>query len=286
MSTPLFLALDSAAHSPSSDQLITDQILHNLAAFIDSPAAFPAQVTISSGTAQTTGTLGGKISNQAKEIDSSTAAAAVHTFKSYLPGVEVSPQASWTQSWNFDNVTDTDQLRRLTALYRFAIDNNEAALIRNYPPITKTVTTKITKDACKDSGRSCSDELNAPSEAIDEHFTKEPQCVVCGVKNRYVNPRLKAPNGWLRWTALPGATPIFENPPAPNDVLLGSGAYGHYQLFADRAHAGIFQEFALAIMGATASSNDGGGQSGGGGGKKKGGGNKAMSIPPLQVLPQ
>jgi hypothetical protein len=184
-------------------------------------------------------------------------------------------------------------------LYRYAIDNNEAALIANYPLVKKTISRQ--REVCfthadgldpnvperRSNNGECTKKLGTDTgtvEVIDEHFVTEPQCVICiGRGRKYVNPRLASNIGWLRWEPLPGATPRRLNPPQPGDLPLSPHAFGNYRLYVDAAQATRFNEFVIAIAGTTFGGRDSAQQQGGSpGGGRRGG----QALPLLLTIPQ
>lgn len=141
--------LDLAA---STDSLLIKQVKYNLSQFIDNPAAIPAQVSLSSGTASTSysvaPTFGSPLSTAVSATDTiaktvgatnSTATTIVRTPSTASQTLSLSASDLWSQNWAFQPVTDPGKLRRLRALYAFAVDGDEGLLIDRYPLISKTV---------------------------------------------------------------------------------------------------------------------------------------------------
>jgi hypothetical protein len=136
----------------SSDDLITKQVLLNLSNFIESDLAIPAQIEIASGSASTTLSITPQFTDplskaiQATETVATTVAAAVSTTKT---GQELTTKAAkqallsgsdgWTQGWTFTPIEDPFQLRRLRAVYRYALDGDRNRLLDSYPILTKSV---------------------------------------------------------------------------------------------------------------------------------------------------
>jgi hypothetical protein len=146
----------------TTDRLLTHQVLLNLSRFIDNDAAVPAQLNISSGAASTTNSITPSVTAPLSNAVTATGAAAqtiaaatsttrTDTLASVRNASTLSLNAgdTWTQNWNFAPVTDEGQLRRLRALYRYAIDDSpdrENRLIREYPLVHKSVS--LTRPAC------------------------------------------------------------------------------------------------------------------------------------------
>ena len=142
-------ALDIAS---TTDSLISKQVLYNLANFLDSDLALPAQIVISSGTATTADTLTGSATAPLSKSITSTSqlvntassnpslvatnlTTAVRAGASLTGGV----QDVHTQNYAFQMITDPYQLWRLKSLYRFVIDGDENKFLRDYPAIYKTI---------------------------------------------------------------------------------------------------------------------------------------------------
>jgi hypothetical protein len=257
----------------TADHLLTGQVLHNLALFIDSDAAIPSQIVINGGTATTANTITPSFStplSKAVTLGTSIAAAGTGAITSTSltnSGVTAAKTLSVgasnvaTQNWAYDPVSDADQLRRLHALYRFAVEGNDkvsaqATLIRDYPLVYR-----------QDKNGNL---------IIDDHALKGPNCVVCvcahgGYKRSDAPKSCLAPNRrllpttgrrWLLWTSLPGANrPSSNPPPSENDFLLGQ--YGFYLLYVDLNQADRLSQFELFIAAAATSapSPSGGGSS-------------------------
>jgi hypothetical protein len=119
----------------STDDLLSTQILHNFANFIDSRAALPAQLSISSGTATTTNTVTPSVSlpiTQTLATTNTLAVTAAAATSSTLTGQRVGSVSPITsnlsasnvaaQNWAYSPITDPYRMHRLAALYRLAVD--------------------------------------------------------------------------------------------------------------------------------------------------------------------
>jgi hypothetical protein len=141
----------------TTDSLLTRQVLYNLSNFLDSDIALPAQIVISSGTTTTADTVGAtataplskSLTTTAQGV-STIAAPAAKTPPSVaitnsVMGVRAGTSLSATgqdvrsQNYSFTLITDSNQMWRLKALYRFAIDGDERKFVEDYPLIYKTV---------------------------------------------------------------------------------------------------------------------------------------------------
>jgi hypothetical protein len=136
----------------TTDSLISKQVLYNLANFMDSDLALPAQIVISSGTATTADTLTGSAtaplsksitgtSQLVNTASSNPSLAATNLTTAVKAGASLTGgvQDVRTQNYAFQMITDPYQLWRLKSLYRFAIDGDENKFLRDYPRIYKTI---------------------------------------------------------------------------------------------------------------------------------------------------
>jgi hypothetical protein len=241
-----FNALDLAS---SSEDLITSQVLYNLAKVRSSPYAIPAQVNIPSGSATTTNavtpTLGGPIGPSLTTTLANSAASPLFnaTTKTHLnpnSTVSVSVGDQWSQNWTLTPLSDPDQLRRLRALYRFGAGwTDEGGLACEYPVVQKpqggtgssqTVNVYIdgkkpeteTPEGPKDNSYSVPQCPKRIISQVDAAFVKPPGCVLCDYKNKHelvVNHELA--NNWL-WDP---ARPSLYGEPLP------LGHYGRQDLY-------------------------------------------------------
>ncbi len=138
----------------TTDSLLTKQILYNFAAFLDSEAAIPAQVTVSSGNATTSNSITPTLSTPfdtglsvTRTIVTAAAASTTNTNTSSVASgtAGLSASDSWNQSWAYAPVTDPDRLKRLQALYRYAVEWSDLRevgvrkFVANFPLVPKTV---------------------------------------------------------------------------------------------------------------------------------------------------
>jgi hypothetical protein len=273
----------------TADKLLAQQVLHNIEKFIDSETAIPAQITVTTGTASTTNSLSPSFTSPLDNAVQTTIAAA-RSVQATRPAASasISGSDSWAQNWGYSPITDAYQMRRLRALYRFAVDGDAGAFVRRFPLLYKSrsinqplclqdakgagVVVEFAKPGSQtpDGGTQkvqlCATQYS-PSQAFqagattaldtelvpDEHYLKGPACIVCLRRDRYGKRRLtKNENlqaGWLRWVNLPGAGNFAERPPAPGDQSLG--VYGHHELFAAQGQGDKFVEFTMFILAAS-----------------------------------
>lgn len=124
------------------DDLVAAQITHNLAKFIRDANSIPSQVSIPSGSVTTTNQVGASWSDPLTRAITATRNVAVAN-SLFAPSQAVTqanvltPAASnqWSQNWTLAPVTDSDQIRRLAALYRYATNPRSVDLCQDYPII-------------------------------------------------------------------------------------------------------------------------------------------------------
>lgn len=185
----------------------TQQVLYNLSLILDDPAAIPTHLDLSDGTASTTNSIQPSISSPIAE----TIAEGTVTVGGNVAGggnqlqntlartgasAAISAQNLYSQSWDYTPVTDGDELRRLRALYKYALGTLTHApcpnrrklvacerpfgnedLLLDYPPVTKSVNVSYTNNAdttdsiyCQDIGvRSVTYKTNASNKAVDKN---------------------------------------------------------------------------------------------------------------------
>jgi hypothetical protein len=263
------------------DSLVTNQVLSNLARFIESPHAIPSQVAISTGTVSTNNTVTPSltaplnVATTATNTVATTVAAAVTTATTNTAtgnrpnvGASLSATDQWTQTWGVSPLTDPDQLRRLRVLYQFGAGLiSETDLLCNYPIIQskgggaapvgtvtyptsdgKNVTVTI-GDPAKPKPKTVY-QLRCQSGLLVTHpdpaFLNPPGCIICadtdeGTINLHVNRRLK--NDWLRYADGPFG--------APNGAI-SLGYHRNKYLYVDNPEdLAKFYEFSLFVLEAT-----------------------------------
>jgi hypothetical protein len=244
----------------SIDDLLTSQVVFNLARFLDNPSGTPAQVSIGTGSVTTTNQASLSLSSPLTTATTTTNAAATaagavlpaltRTTSSVANSFMLTPSATnqQTQNWSLTTDSESDQERRLRALYRYATGAigwkqlcQEYALISSTPAAASSV----------------SGEQPTTEPALDGQFLREPSCVICsdvvnaynisaakhdrycsGSRKLYVNPRLR--QDWLVAT---------QSEPDVLDGLTYIGRYRDHFLFTrDAEH---FHQFVLFIFEAT-----------------------------------
>lgn len=143
----------------ASDTLLTRQTLFNLANFLDSEVALPAQIVISTGTETTADTanlsatspLTNAVTRTAQAVNtiSSSPSLAVTNLTTGVTagaGISGGAQAVRTQNYSFQLITDPNEMWRLKALYRFIVDGNEKKFVESYPLLYKTIS--LQRNAC------------------------------------------------------------------------------------------------------------------------------------------
>jgi hypothetical protein len=136
----------------TTDSLLTRQILHNFSNFLDRAVAIPAQMVISSGTATTSNSVTPTLSTPLDAGVTTTTTllrAATTTTTNTLTAQTANKTAglsasdSWNQSWAYAPVTDPDRLKRLQALYRYAVEWSDettgvSKFVANFPLVYKS----------------------------------------------------------------------------------------------------------------------------------------------------
>jgi hypothetical protein len=166
----------------STDNLVTQQVLYNFANFLDNPAAIPAQVTVSSGSATTSASItpsltsplstGVTAANVIASAKSTTITDAVASKTFSLNAAD-----TWNQSWSYAPVTDPERMKRLQALYRYAVDwsdwpgsRGNFEFVKNFPPIQRTVS--ISQPQCLVSNKG-----EVPTEVAAPPYYSKPDHV-------------------------------------------------------------------------------------------------------------
>src|SRR5262249_44441250 len=108
------------------------------------------------GTASTTNSISPSVTSPITTALSTTntvattvaAATSTTTTNTRTPSVvsastSISGSDLWRQNWAFQPISDPDKLRRLRALYLFAVNGDPHALSDNYPLIVKSVNNSV-----------------------------------------------------------------------------------------------------------------------------------------------
>jgi hypothetical protein len=148
--------------------LYREQALLNLSQFIDDPNTIPSQVDISGGTVETqdgvTSSLNLPLGNQVVRNGSTLV---VQTIQENVRALMLGANGSWRQNWSITPVTDANALRRLRALYRFAIHHEKCS--------DECAKKKLKDEYMININRS----INNEHIVVDVNRMLEPQCVVC-----------------------------------------------------------------------------------------------------------
>jgi hypothetical protein len=180
----------------------TQQVLYNLSLILDDPAAIPTHVSLSDGSASTNNSIQPGINSPLSQtIAQATATAGIanqleNTLSHTGMSASISAQNLYSQNWDYTPVTDGDELRRLRALYKYALGTVTHApcpiqrelaacerpfgnedLLLDYPLVTKSVNVSYTNNAdttnsiyCQDIGvRSVTYKTNASNKAVDKN---------------------------------------------------------------------------------------------------------------------
>lgn len=267
----------------TTDYLLTAQIIENLARFIDSDAAVPAQVVMNGGTTTTANTISPQLTyplSKALTVGTTTVAAATTTSAvTAAKSLSINASNVSTQNWAFEPVTDTDQLRRLYDLYRFAVAGNndndaQSQLLSDYPLPYRTPSgggpPTIDKSALTGPNCIVCDAGPPPTKGNCNRRPELPTTMCVGLNSRLL-PGKGAHSPWLLWTNLTG-TRLRDQGRQPSADDLYIGARGDYSLYVDKHQAEKFAEFALLIAAAASSAPNvsSGASSGGNGPKPKG----------------
>lgn len=274
-------ALDLAG---TVDKLVQNQILYNLSKFIVTPDAIPTQVNIPSGAVTTTNTLTASYSDPFSKAvavaNTVTGTTPAHAKTTTSASQTVTPGATdtWTQTWSLNTITDPDQVRRVRALYRFALgytgssaDSNcgtKTSLYRfcfedEYPLVRKLTTGQTT------------------AFFVDPTYLTKPGCILCArdpatflspatVKEGDLIRNENLTQGWLNWEPIEGGQPRYEHNRA-EDYL---GTYGGFHLWVRDREA--MSQFVMFILEATSMSSSLGG---GGGGSKTNNNGSILLVP-------
>jgi hypothetical protein len=256
--------------SDTIDAILTKQVLANLGRFTSNPYAIPSMTTLSSGTITTTNsitpTLNDPLGNTvattnsiAKIIGGTTTATGSVVGTSTGRGLTIAATDQWMQNWVTNPIIENHILRRLRALYRFAVNPRmtREQLICEYAIVTLSTPGKKYTIPCDARGNV----MPGPGRSInpDPNFITRPGCVICeplggGHGSLVVNEKLR--NGWL-------SSELFPAESSADQYFMGT--YSGYSLSVSAVDVWAFYDFILFIQEATveqaasASTNGGGG---------------------------
>jgi len=230
-----FNTLDIAA---SVSNVYAKQVLENLSRVIDDPTALPSQLDITGGVIQTNFTVTPAASAPLNHSVTRAANNAVTSTTLTNAGATLSVSDSAQQNWSVVPVSDSNSLRNLRALYRYAVG---AGNLQDYTPAF----------TINDKGR----------RVYDPFFTSRPHCVKCGASLE-INGKLGRP-GWLYWRTDFGIA-VPERLPPPGEPIVELGHFGNHTLMVLAREYDNFDNFILFTMptakpdgSATASKNPG-----------------------------
>lgn len=226
--------------SSSLADLYTRQILSNFSAYIDNPQVLPSMADLSAGTIQTSNTVTPSITGPFSHAITRAGSGAVTSTTLAGASLTASASDSWQQNWNVVPVTDSNTLRNLRAIYRYALYGTDLKSEYHLPRI-----------------------ITGGKLVTDTYWLQLPHCIICKPNgyegSAYINPKLKV--GWLYWTSDPGSPAPPRLP--PNGVaLVHLGPYGSHELLmtAEDFRAGDLSDFTLFVLPNTAPSAPAGAQ--------------------------
>jgi len=261
------------------EQLLTAQVVYNLAKFIETPLAVPSQLVINGGSAQTANTLNAQSFNPLMKAVTvaATATSATTTKVDAAKTMTLSGTNVATQNWSFEPVNDADQLRRLYALYRFVIAGNndrdaQKQLLTDYPIHNVTSSGDTVGMRARDVPLPDPTALIGPNCVLCTKGTENAANseAACGLRaipldivpkralciNKRLLPSEKNRAAWLRWTGGRPCTSTRKDPyscdPQSGDLVIGQA--GATTLYVDGNQPDRYPEFALFISAAAESS--------------------------------
>jgi hypothetical protein len=214
-----FNTLDIAA---SVSDLYARQVLENLSRTIDDPTALPSQLDLSGGVVQTNFTVTPSANSPLSRSVARGASGAVTSTTLPNAGATLSVSDSAQQNWSVVPVSDSNSLRNLRALYRYAVG---AGNLNDYsPPFS----------------------VNSKGQKVyDSFFISPPHCVRCG-PNLKINVKLDFP-GWLYWRTDIGVA-VPEHLPPADEPVVDLGHFGHHSLMVLTRQYEDFNNFVLFTM--------------------------------------
>ena len=206
-------ALDLAA---TVGYLQSEQVLSNLALFIANPDAIPAQVALSSGIVQVNNTL-----NPTWTYPYDFLKTAANALGTSARDLHLGYTNQWVENWNLAPVSDSEDLKRLRALYRYAVYGD------------------VHDCAARCSAYDFEAEYGAT-------FIRDVQGHPRPIKPV---PRIhdQIHTGWLYWSESGGGKPVLPSP--PTSPVFPIGAYGDRTLYT--TSRGYFSDFIIAVQGAS-----------------------------------
>lgn len=184
--------------------LLTKQILYNLGQAIEDPAFFPSQIVVNGGQTESLGTvtpsvalplpattLANAVAAGAATTVTNTSTTAVGNF-----GFTLGASAQSKFVWTLVTKNDPDEMRRLRALYLYAVGKMPASCQNERGEPLNSM-----QDCFKQAYT-----MQGSSRNVNQIFTDRPSCVLCGSaadqSALQVNERLRP--GFVRTSPAPG----------------------------------------------------------------------------------
>jgi hypothetical protein len=231
--------------------LLTKQILYNLGQAEDDLQFFPSQFLIGAGTAQTNNTITPSVNIPlpASTITTAVATAAAPTFTKTSAAalgnatIGMTLADGWQFTWGVTPRTDPDELRRLRALYLYAVGKPQGTCARNLPqPRAEVSQKKVPTQADLDQAEACFKEqyvMQGGKASVNLAFTDEPGCVLCGRQPKqadlYMNETLKRLFGFITTS------------PSPADGFTLYDQYGFTKFYV-KGGPEAFNDFVLFVL--------------------------------------
>jgi hypothetical protein len=218
-----FNTLDIAS---SVSDLYTKQVLINLSRIIDDRDALPSQLDITGGVVQTNFSVTPNVSSPLSRSITRTAAGVISGSATAGASASLNISDSSQQNWSVAPVSESNSLRNLRALYRYAAYGGN---LSDYTP-SFTIDSKQQR-------------------VNDPFFTSLPHCVKCAIegnKSLVKNPKL-GPGKWLYWTTDLGVS-VPERLPPPGEAVIELGHYGNHTLMILQRDREYLSEFVLFTM--------------------------------------
>ena len=194
-----------------------EQVIDNLGRFIDDPDAIPAAVALTGGIVQVENKIETNWTYPYSLLVTSARAEGTGTRQLALDYTN-----QWVQNWDMAPVADSEDLKRLRALFRYAVYGD-----------------------VNDCRARCSDKYDLESE-YEATFIRDVQGRPHKVEPV---PRVghEVHTGWLYWSEPGSDKPVLPTPPAaPVEAI---GVYGSRVLYTTSQE--FFGDFVIAMLGAT-----------------------------------
>lgn len=168
----------------SLNALVKRQIFFNLAQSFLDPGFVPAQVTIVSGSAETTFSVSPTLTVPLGPTLAGTAAATVASVPqtsfqsvatSAAPGLQLGASNISKQNWTISPINDSGEFRRLRALYNYATGQIDAGDFLCEYPVQSLALPLHTKGGNVELKVNCGKPIYA-----DPNFVRNHNCILCG----------------------------------------------------------------------------------------------------------